>query len=304
MNEFTTDITILAKELFLLKHKKTATNWNSTLEKLYAINIGMEETMQFLYSTNCTEIEIQNWIKDNAETQNHIQEEIENVLSEEDLKFFETNGYLIVKNAVSKKECIEAQAAIYNFLNTSERDREGWYKTHPGKRGLMLTFSRHIALDKIRNSTRLKKAYEQLYQTKNIYKTIDKVSFNPPETNTYKFEGEGQHLDVSLAEEIEFILQGLIYLSDCNTNDGPFRCVPGFHSQINEWINNHKNIDNPRAFVSKINGAVNVCGKMGDAVIWHQGLPHCASANKGNYPRMVQYVTYRPVGYKQAEKWL
>ncbi len=303
-SEFSIELVLLAKELLLIKNKNTTVNWNSTLEKLYAINIGMEETMQFLFGTNCNENDILNWLRNTAQNQKEITNDIEDVLDENDLKFFETNGYLILKNAAPEKECLEAQNAIYNFLNTSDSDKEGWYKQHPGKRGLMLTFSRHKALDKVRNSIRLKKAYEQLYGTKKIYKTIDKVSFNPPETNSYKFEGEHQHLDVSLGEEIKFTLQGLIYLSHCSANDGPFMCVPGFHTKINNWINDQKPDINIRAIIPKISGAIKVCGNMGDAVIWHQGLPHCASPNKGNLPRMVQYVTYRPIGYQQAEKWL
>jgi ectoine hydroxylase-related dioxygenase (phytanoyl-CoA dioxygenase family) len=38
-----------------------------------------------------------------------------------------------------------------------------------------------------------------------------------------------------------------------------------------------------------------VLGNAGDFVIWHQALPHCATPNTSNLPRMVQYLTYLPI---------
>ncbi len=86
----------------------------------------------------------------------------------------------------------------------------------------MVNFSNHPMLQENRMTHKIKKAFEQLYQTDKIYKTIDKVSFNPPISANYSFMGSGLHWDVSLKLPIPFRLQGLIYLSDCGANDGAF----------------------------------------------------------------------------------
>ncbi len=296
-------IKLLSQELVCSKNKQSSANWNAITERLYLLNIGMEEALHYLYSSNPTVNELERWITEKSNVKSVVVEEKNLVLDKDDLIFFESNGYVVVKNVVSKEDCMEAQAAIWEFLGASINNPKGWYGAHPGKKGLMLTFCRHAALDKIRNSGRIKKAYEQLYKTTALYKTIDKVSFNPPQTDSFKFNGEGQHLDVSLSEDIAFILQGLVYLSDCGHNDGAFKCVPGFHNQINNWMKENSNHPDIRGLVKHIEGAITVSAQAGDAIIWHQGLPHCASANKGQVPRMVQYITYKPLGYKEPQNW-
>jgi len=77
-------------------------------------------------------------------------------------------------------------------------DPSTWYQTHDEKKGLMVSFVHHPTLDANRESPIIRKAYEQLYNSKEIYKTIDKVSFNAPETKHFNFMGSKLHWDVSL----------------------------------------------------------------------------------------------------------
>ena len=168
----------------------------------------------------------------------------------------------------------------------------------------MLNFSDHETLNKNRFSPRIKKAYEQLYNTTNIYKTIDKVSFNPPETNDFTFLGSALHWDTSLKQPIKFGLQGLLYVTDCGVNDGAFHCVAGFHNQINQWLNNLEPNENPRVKALETLVPKPILGNAGDFIIWDNKLPHCATPNKGKSPRMVQYLTYLPNDFNDSGEWL
>lgn len=168
----------------------------------------------------------------------------------------------------------------------------------------MLNFSDHETLNRNRFSPRVKKAYEQLYKTTKIYKTIDKVSFNPPETENFNFLGSPLHWDMSLKKPLSFGLQGLLYLTDCGPNDGAFHCVPGFHNQINQWLDELKPHENPREKALQTLQSKPIIGQAGDFIIWHQALPHCATPNKGEKPRMVQYLTYLPDDYNAAGEWI
>jgi len=169
---------------------------------------------------------------------------------------------------------------------------------------MMVHFSDHPTLNANRNSPRIKKAYEQLYQSNAIYKTIDKVSFNPPIAKNYSFKGSDLHWDVSLHLPIPYRLQGLIYLSDCAENEGAFHCVPGFHNEIEQWMKNLPENVNPREYALQTLKPIPIVGEAGDLVIWHQALPHCATANYGTTPRMVQYMTYFPNEYTESEIWI
>lgn len=280
-------------------------SWNEEIKTLYQLGIGMEDTLQFLYFEKPDLATFKNWIaarKRNQDTDHDIF--TDNVLSEEDLEFWNKNGYIVIKDAVSKEDCEATQQAIWDFLEMDPDTKESWYKRHEDQKGLMLNFSDHETLNKNRLSPKIKKAYEQLYNTKDIYKTIDKVSFNPPETAEFTFLGSALHWDTSLKQPITFGLQGLLYLTDCGANDGAFHCVAGFHNKINHWLDHLKPNENPRDKAIETLQADPILGNARDFIIWDNRLPHCATPNKGKSPRMVQYLTYLPNDYKMSEEWL
>ncbi|KUJ62411.1 phytanoyl-CoA dioxygenase [Flavobacteriaceae bacterium CRH] len=279
--------------------------WDEELKTLFQLGIGMEDTLQYLYFEKPDFETFKIWIttrqkKENIDSENLTAE----VLSKEDLQFWNKNGYVVVKNAVSKKDCEETQKAIWDFLKMDSDKKETWYIRHENQKGLMVNFSDHETLNKNRFSPRIKKAYEQLYNTTKIYKTIDKVSFNPPQTEDFTFLGSGLHWDTSLKQPIPFGLQGLLYLTDCGINDGAFHSVPGFHNTINDWLNALEPNENPREKALKTLQPKAIIGDAGDFIIWDNRLPHCATPNNGENARMVQYLTYLPDDYRAVEEWL
>ncbi|MGH2667254.1 phytanoyl-CoA dioxygenase family protein [Flavobacterium sp.] len=279
--------------------------WDKEIEMLYRLGISMEETLQYLYFQKPSLEAFKNWVE--SYQNDTIAEKkllTDSVLTKEDIEFWNENGYVIVKNAIEKSDCSATVQAIWDFMGMQSEKRETWYKRHEKLRGLMLNFSNHETLNKNRASLRIQKAYEELYGTEKIYKTIDKVSFNPPETANFKFLGSSLHWDVSLKLPIPFRLQGLLYLTDCEAHDGAFHCVPGFHHQIEGWINGLLPEENPREKALQNLKPVPVVGNAGDFIIWHQALPHCASPNHGNSPRMVQYLTYVPENYVASSEWI
>lgn len=281
--------------------------WNKQIETLYRLGISMEETLQYLFHDRPDFETFKAWVNERRKDILPIQEQnpdIANVLTEEDLAFWEKNGYVIVKDAISKQDCEDTQQAIWNFLGMDPENEASWYNRHEEQRGLMLNFSDHETLNRNRFSLRIQKAYEQLYKTNKIYKTIDKVSFNPPETKNFNFMGSGLHWDVSLKLPVPLALQGLLYLTDCGPDDGAFHCVPGFHNKLEFWLNELEPNANPREVALKTLQPVPITGNAGDFIIWQNTLPHCATPNKGTSPRMVQYLTYLPDDYKSAEEWI
>jgi hypothetical protein len=287
----------------------TATNenitWDKEVEMLYQLGISMEDALQYLYFEKPNFETFKIWVNQKKKDKTLEPKDLtENVLSDDDLEFWSKNGYIIVKNAIPKEDCENTQLAIWDFLKMDPNKRETWYNNHQDQKGLMLNFSDHETLNRNRFSPRIKKAYEQLYKTNNIYKTIDKVSFNPPETHEFTFLGGALHWDVSLSLPISFGLQGLLYLTDCGAQDGAFHCVPGFHNKIDSWLKNLEPHINPREEILKITQPIPIVANAGDFIIWQNTLPHCASANQGKSPRMVQYLTYFPNDFTSNEKWI
>ncbi|MRX41797.1 phytanoyl-CoA dioxygenase [Flavobacterium sp. LC2016-23] len=279
--------------------------WDEEIKTLYQLGISMEDTLQFLYFEKPDFETFKTWITAKKKNENNLSEDSKDeVLSEQDLEFWNENGYVIIKNAISKGDCEDTQQAIWDFLKMDPDKKETWYNRHENQKGLMLNFSDHETLNRNRFSARIKKAYEQLYGTTQIYKTIDKVSFNPPETNDFTFLGSPLHWDTSLKQPIPFGLQGLLYLTDCGIDDGAFHCVPGFHNQIREWLESLAPNENPREKAIQNLQPKPIIGNAGDFIIWNNTLPHCASPNRGKSPRMVQYLTYFPEGYDTSGEWI
>lgn len=284
--------------------QKDTTTWNEEIEALYRLGISMEDTLHYLHFEKPALNDFRDWLSQKEKDTPVITDDIENVLSAADLEFWKNNGYIIVKGAISAEDCIATQQAIWDFLGANPQDKQSWYKRHEKQKGLMLNFSDHETLNRNRQSPRIRKAYEQLYQSTDIYKTIDKVSFNPPETDSFCFMGSALHWDMSLKLPAPLSLQGLLYLTDCGPKDGAFHCVPGFHNTIESWLEQLAPRENPREKAVATLNPIPIAANAGDFIIWDARLPHCATPNNGVLPRMVQYLTYLPNNYKAADEWL
>ncbi|WP_230688027.1 phytanoyl-CoA dioxygenase family protein [Hymenobacter ruricola] len=228
-------------------------------------------------------------------------EEDADVLSAEDLAFWDEHGYVIVRGAVSKEQARATEWAVWEALGMDPNDAATWYQKPIGK-GIMMDFYHHPTLLVNRQSKRIQKAFAQLWQTADLWKTTDRTSFNPPETATYQHQGTPLHWDMSLEPPLRFGTQGLLYLCDTPAEQGAFRCVPGFHRQLGSWLAGLPEGVDPRR-VNLDAQAVPIAAEAGDFVIWHHALPHGSSPNRGTYPRIVQYLNMYPVEFKENTAW-
>lgn len=291
-------------------HEALSAHWpqrdqHAEIRALYAAGISLEEVVQFLYGRRPDFATFRAWIMA-RQTAASAPDRTPHapVLSAADLAAWERDGYLVLRGAIPARQCAAARAAIWEFLGAAPDDPRSWYRPHPAQSGLMLQFADHPALAAIRGSPLVRTAFEQLYGSTAIYKTIDKVSFNPPETESRRFAGSPLHWDVSLRLPIPFLLQGLLYLGDCTADGGAFHCVPGFHRRIDAWMGQVPPDIHPREWALRTLTPTAVPGAAGDFVIWHQALPHCASPNRSATPRLVQYLTYYPNHYRDHEEWI
>ena len=224
------------------------------------------------------------------------------MLSAEDLAFWHEHGYVIVRGAVPKEQARATEQAVWEALGMSPHDPATWY-TKPIGKGIMMEFYHHPTLQANRESRRIHKAFAQLWQTADLWKTTDRTSFNPPETPALPFQGPRLHWDMSLEPPFQFGTQGLLYLCDTPAEQGAFCCVPGFHRTLEPWLAGLPAGTDPRR-VDLDAQAVPIAAEAGDFVIWHHMLPHGSSPNRGHYPRIVQYLNMYPVEFKENLAWL
>lgn len=282
--------------------RNTPQDWRDQERAISQYGRGIEETLHFVMQQRPSFAAFEEWLQ--LAIPAPPPEPVADVFTPEDMDFWHTNGYIVLRNAVPPAQCKAAADAIWAFIDADPADPASWYSDHSGKRGLMLTAFQHPAFAANRHSPRVRRAYEQLYGSTPIFLLIDKASFNPPVTSQYNFAGSDLHWDVSLQMPIPYELQGLLYLTDTQAHDGAFHCVPGFHHKAAEWTARFGSTQDARNAAPQELNPVPVTGNAGDLVIWHQALPHCATPNRGTVPRMVQYIAYKPVATETHEQWI
>lgn len=289
---------------------------------LNTLRLGLGPATKYLYS-NAPDFEaFENWIRENtghfidpAEIERFNRSVLaigneetyipptEYLLTDEEKASWNENGYLIIRDAVSKEDCRNTLDVIFSFLGIDENDPSTWYNSHADKSGIMVELFNHQVLEKNRRSPKIKSVCEQLWQRNNLYVSADRVSFNPPETQHYPFQGPDLHWDVSLKMPIPFGLQGLLYLSDTAENQGAFTLVPGFQNFGESWLSSFKPGDDPRTQNLHALGSKPIAANAGDFIVWHQALPHGSSPNTAKVPRIVQYINYQPL-VNEVREWV
>ncbi|GAB5350165.1 phytanoyl-CoA dioxygenase family protein [Alteriqipengyuania sp. 357] len=221
------------------------------------------------------------------------------VLDEAALRFWDEHGYVVLTDAVPAEDIAAILQLVWDSLGATPDDPRSWYAAETD--GIMIPVYRHAAIAAARNSARVHKAFAQLWGSENLWCTIDRIGFNPPETPAYRFAGSDLHWDVSLARPIPFGTQGVLYLTDTSEDQGAFRCVPGFHRRIDAWLDGIGAGD-PRA-VDLSREEKRIAASAGDLIIWRQDLPHGASPNRSDRPRLVQYLNYYSPDMPIRSQW-
>ncbi|HEX3876526.1 MAG TPA: phytanoyl-CoA dioxygenase family protein [Bryobacteraceae bacterium] len=288
---------------------------------LHGLGLGIGETAQFLMHASPSIEEFEQWIlarnggslepahvaRLNAALigQDASDPEIESApdaLSAEDLSHWEDQGYVVLRHAITPEASCATAQAILNSINADLRDPATWYQRRDDAT-IWVSLVHHSTLHTNRRSLRIRKALAQLWRRNDIWITVDRGGFNPPQTERWRFPGPHLHWDVSLAPPVPFGVQGILYLTDTAAHQGAFRCVSGFHRKLNHWLSALPFDANPRDQNLETLGPVAIAGRAGDLVLWREELPHGASPNLASLPRIVQYITGHPSQWEINPVW-
>ena len=220
----------------------------------------------------------------------------EPVLSAADLAFWDEQGYVVVRQAVSAAACRAAVEAIFSYAGMSMEEPDSWYRGP-----LWIPLAHHAALWANRNSPRIHTAFAQVWGRRDLWMNVDVCGVNPPVREGYSFQGTRLHWDMTLAPPLRFGTQAILYLTDTVAHQGAFSCVPGFHRRLESWLKEAGG--DPRAQAARELGAIPIAGEAGDLIIWHQALPHGATPNRASLPRVVQYLNMFASRHEITAAW-
>lgn len=301
-------------------------DWVADNTLLSGLRVGLRETYYYLYAQRPTLEQFEGWILEKnggaigagriaylnaalsgeagtaAPIDQSDSEFCDTPFSHADLAFWEENGYVVLHDAVPPANCEAAARAIYDFTAVDPEQPDTWYQGPQGA-SIWVPLLHHPALWSNRDSPRIHRAFAQLWSRSDLWVSVDQAGFNPPERPGWRFPGPHLHFDVSLALPIPFGVQGILYLTDTQANQGAFTCVPGFHRRVAQWLNSLSPNADPRTEDLTKLPAIPIPGRAGDLVIWHHALPHGASPNLSSRPRVVQYIKMQPSQWEVASHW-
>lgn len=291
---------------------------------LNALGLGVHQTMQQLFQSSSTFEEFEAWVVATAGSPDRFCVErlqaavtgkappesvrewlnaidaSDPVLTDEDLSFWEENGYVVLKNAVSRNDRQAAEKVIWDYVEANPEAPDSWYQ-RGGERhrrghvhGIMVELIQHPALEINRRSQRIHKAFAQIWGTADLWVSADRCGFHPPQREGYPFPGPDLHWDIDFSQPFNLGTQGILYLTDTPPEQGALTVVPGFHRRISDWVTTLDPGVDPQKEDLHALGSMPIGGQAGDLVIWHRLLPHGSRPNLGNRPRIVQYIEMIP----------
>lgn len=220
------------------------------------------------------------------------------VLSAADLAFWDENGFVVVRQAVSPETCRAAVQAIFEHAGMDIDRPDSWYAD-----SIWILLAHHPALWAIRDSRRIHTAFAQIWQRSDLWMNVDVCGVNPPERPGYGFRGSPLHWDMTLTPPLRFGTQAILYLTDTAADQGAFSCVPGFHRRLEGWLRDQPPGVDLRARALEELKAIPIDGGAGDLIIWHHALPHAATPNRAALPRVAQYLNMFPSRYEVTTHW-
>lgn len=292
-----------------------------------ALGVGLHQMFQQVCNPECSFDELEAWVEKaagpvdplkierfNADLSNACApkdirkrlleiEAMDPVLSEEELAFWHTHGYVLLKQAVSLTDCQHAAAAIWEHIEADPDNSSTWANAKTS--GIMVELIQHAAIENNRCSKRIHKAFSQLWGTADLWVSVDRCGFNAPECCGKPFSGPDLHWDIELYHAHTLCTQGILYLTDTPEEQGATTLVPGFHHKLVDWLGtlpSDSNLYQQGDLDLHALGSKPIGGEAGDLLIWHHALPHGSCPNRMDKPRIVQYINMYPL--RDFQHWM
>ena len=236
------------------------------------------------------------------------------LLSEDDWNYWIKNGYIIIKNAISKKEAFETANFLWEFENKKKDDSSTWYTKERAEMKMkelagtgMVEVYNNQYLWNNRQKKRIYNAFVDIWGTEKLWVTIDRANLNFPIKKGYKYDSF-IHWDYDPDTKPQNI-QGVLALSDqTDKNMGGFQCIPWLFRNYETWKKTQKK-DRDK-FQPDITGIedkiIKVPLEVGDLLIFHSCQPHGIRPNLStDKVRIAQYISMMPAEEenKSLKQW-
>jgi len=223
------------------------------------------------------------------------------VLSEEDWTFWQHNGYIVIKQAVSREQAAATAAFLWEFEEKIPNDSSTWYTAPRAEMKMkelentgMVEVYNHQHLWNNRQMQRVYDAFVDIWGTEKLWVSIDRANLNFPIRPGFEQKGF-IHWDYD-PETNPVNVQGVLALADqTDENMGGFQCVPELFRNYHSWKLTQP--EDRNHFMPDIAGLelVKVPLEAGDLLIFNSLEPHGIRPNLSkDKVRIAQYVSMMP----------
>lgn len=223
------------------------------------------------------------------------------LMTEEDWRFWTTNGYIVIKDAVPKEQVKKLADLLWEFEEKDPDDPETWYTPPRAEMKMkeltntgMVEIYNHQYLWDNRQFPKVHQAFTDIWGTEKLWVTIDRANLNLPLRPGFDYKGF-IHWDYDPETKPQNV-QGVLALADQDDEDmGGFQCIPELFRTYDTWKltqpadRNHFQPDTTGFELVKV--------KMnaGDLLIFNSSQPHGIRANRSkDKVRLAQYISMMP----------
>lgn len=225
------------------------------------------------------------------------------VLSEEDWTFWRENGYVIVKQAISRQQALETANFLWEFEEKDPDNPDTWYTAPRAEMQMkeligtgMVEVYNNQHLWNNRQMQRVYDAFVDIWGTEKLWATIDRANLNFPMRPGHEYKGF-IHWDYDPETKPQNV-QGVIALADqTDEHMGGFQCIPWLYQNYDTWKLTQP--EDRNYFQPDVSGLedkiVKVGLEAGDLLIFNSLEPHGIRPNHSdNKVRIAQYVSMMP----------
>ena len=225
------------------------------------------------------------------------------VLTVDQWNFWIENGYVVIKNAVSRKQAMKTAEFIWEFDDKDPNDPSTWYAEARAKMemkelagtGMVEVYNNQLLWDN-RQTKRVYESFVDIWGTDKLWTTIDRANLNFPIRPGFEYRGF-IHWDYDPDTKPQNV-QGVLALADqTDLEMGGFQCIPWLYKNYDTWKLSQP--EDRNKFQPDISGLedeiVKVSLEAGDLLIFNSTLPHGIRPNNSkDKVRIAQYISMMP----------
>jgi hypothetical protein len=215
-----------------------------------------------------------------------------------------SDGFAVVPAVVPRSCCEAVIEAIGEFLALDLRNPEHWYAQRLEGHGIVPLHHAQALWD-LRQQPALHAVFAAVLGQPELWVSHDRASFKAPQRGWHEPVGVSAiHWDGDPRRSRDLRVQGVVYLTDTERDQGAFCCVPGIYRDLERWLAAHPDDEEIRRPPVAEREIVRVGAPAGSLILWHRLMPHSSGPNELDAPRFTAYVTMDPAGNERQRSEL